>query len=179
MSEFLDACRREWRRLGVPDPVAAEMAAEIAADLEEAEAEGVPPEEVLGSSVFDPAGFAAAWATERGVIPAMPAPIRSGRRWVGLAALACFALITLIGVGVMMLAFGHAEVVAVAHAASPRGLLPQVHGFSRPVGSPDSDLRPVAVALLVVGVAGIALTAVLWSRGGRGGGPRPGSPRLG
>jgi hypothetical protein len=41
VSEFVDECRREWRRLGVPDPVANEMAADLTADLEEAEAEGV------------------------------------------------------------------------------------------------------------------------------------------
>jgi len=179
MNEFLDSCRREWRRLGVPDPVAAEMAAEIAADLEQAEAEGVPAEEVLGSSVFDPAGFAAAWAKERGVVPVPPAPIRPGRRWVALAALACFAALTAIGAGVAVLAFHGAEVVAVAQAASPRVLLPEVRGFSRPVGSPDADLRPVAVALLAVGLAGIALSAVLWLRGGRAGGPRSRFPRLG
>jgi hypothetical protein len=179
MSEFLDACRREWRRLGVPDPVAAEMAAEIAADLEEAEGDGVPPEEVLGASVFDPAGFAAAWATERGVIPAPPAPIRSGRRWAALAALVSFAAVTAIGAGIAVLAFHGADVVAVARAGSPRGFLSQVSGFSRPVGSPDADLRPVAVALLAVGLAGIALTAVLWSRNARGRGSGPRLPRLG
>jgi hypothetical protein len=177
MSEFLDACRREWRRLGVPDPVAGEMAAELTADLEEAEAEGVAPEELLGTGVFDPAGFAAVWARERGVVPAPPAAVRHGRRWVALAAIACFAAVTAIGAGIAVLAFHGADVVAVARAASPRGLLPPVHGFSRPVGSPDADLRPVAVALLVLGLAGIAATALLWARGARGAGPR--SPRLG
>jgi hypothetical protein len=179
MSEFLDACRREWRRLGVPDPVAAEMAAEIAADLGEAEAEGVPPEEVLGSSVFDPAGFAANWATERGVIPPTVPPPRAGRRWVVVAALVCFAFLTAIGAGIAVLAFHGADVVAVAHAASPRAILPQVHGFSRPVGSPDADLRPVAVALLALGLAGIATTAALWARSARGRGSGPRLPRLG
>ena len=38
MNEFVEECRREWNRLGVPDPVANEMAAELEADLEEAEA---------------------------------------------------------------------------------------------------------------------------------------------
>ncbi len=62
MNEFVDECRREWRRLGVPDPVANEMAADLTADLEEAEAEGGSPEDVLGNSAFDPRRFAAAWA---------------------------------------------------------------------------------------------------------------------
>ena len=61
---------REWRRLGVPDPLAEEMAADLAADIKEAEAEGMPAEEYLGSSFFDPRSFAASWAGERGVIPA-------------------------------------------------------------------------------------------------------------
>ena len=31
MNEFIEECRREWRRLGVPDPIANEMAADLAA----------------------------------------------------------------------------------------------------------------------------------------------------
>ncbi len=83
MSEFLDACRREWRRLGVPDPIAGEMAADLEADLAQAEAEGVAAEEVLGSGAFDPTGFAATWAAERGVVPGSSpdAAKRPGRRW--------------------------------------------------------------------------------------------------
>lgn len=68
MSEFVEECRREWKRLGVPEPVANEMAADLAADLREADAEGVSPEEVLGTSAFDPQSFAASWAAERGVV---------------------------------------------------------------------------------------------------------------
>jgi hypothetical protein len=30
MSDFVEQCRREWRRLGVPDPLAEEMAADLA-----------------------------------------------------------------------------------------------------------------------------------------------------
>jgi hypothetical protein len=60
VSEFVEECRREWRRLGVPDPIANEMAADLTADIEEAEAEGGSAEDVLGNSVFDPRRFAAA-----------------------------------------------------------------------------------------------------------------------
>jgi len=67
VSDFVEERRRERKRLRVPDPVANEMAADLAADLEEAEAEGVSAEEVLGSGAFDPRAFAVAWATERGV----------------------------------------------------------------------------------------------------------------
>ena len=72
MSEFVEECRREWKRLRVPDPVANEMAADLEADLAEAEAEGDSPEQVLGSGAFDPRSFAASWAAARGV--AAPAP---------------------------------------------------------------------------------------------------------
>ena len=73
MSDFVEQCRNEWKRLGVPDPLAEEMAADLASDLREAEAEGVSTEELLGSSAFDPRSFAASWASERGIIPAPPA----------------------------------------------------------------------------------------------------------
>ena len=73
MNPFVEECRREWKRLGVPDAVANEMAADLEVDLAEAEAEGTSAEEVLGTGVFDAPAFAAAWAAERGVIPP-PAP---------------------------------------------------------------------------------------------------------
>ncbi len=66
MNEFVEECRSEWRRLGVADAVADDMAAELTADLAEAEAEGVSPEDVLGSGAFDARSFATAWAAERG-----------------------------------------------------------------------------------------------------------------
>ena len=69
MSDFVEQCRREWRRLGVADPLAEEMAADLTSDLEEAEAEGVSATEYLGASARDPRSFAASWATERGIIP--------------------------------------------------------------------------------------------------------------
>ena len=98
MNEFVVECRQEWRRLGVPDPIANEMAADLTADIDEAEAEGGSAEDVLGSSVFDPRQFAAAWADARGVtppptpvvpttLPEAPAPQPDApRRWPVLAA---------------------------------------------------------------------------------------------
>jgi len=76
VNEFVKECRSEWKRLGVPDAVANEMAADLAVDLEEAEADGTSAEEVLGSGAFDPRSFATAWAAERGVIQR---PVPSGR----------------------------------------------------------------------------------------------------
>ena len=53
MSRFVDDCRKEWGRLGVPEVEANEMAADLEADLAEARADGVSPEEVLGNGYFD------------------------------------------------------------------------------------------------------------------------------
>src|SRR5438552_7613455 len=105
MSDFVDECRREWERLRVPDPVANEMAADLAADLKEAEAEGASAEEVLGSGAFDARSFAASWAAERGLIPpttSVPVVQGSGvpRRSRLLAAAAAFALVALLGAAV-------------------------------------------------------------------------------
>jgi hypothetical protein len=41
MTAYVEECRREWRRLGVPDILAEEMATELEADLAEAQADGV------------------------------------------------------------------------------------------------------------------------------------------
>jgi hypothetical protein len=79
VNEFIAECRREWRRLGVPDHIANEMAADLRADIDEAESEGGSAEDVLGNSLFDPRQFAAAWAESRGVtgpqgaLPLVPA----------------------------------------------------------------------------------------------------------
>jgi hypothetical protein len=83
MPAFIDECRYEWKRLGVPDSMAEEMAAELEADLAEAEADGVSAAEILGES--DPRRFAANWAHERGLV-SVPPPKKSRKGlWIGLA----------------------------------------------------------------------------------------------
>jgi hypothetical protein len=83
MTAFVEECRREWKRLGVPDSLAEEMATELESDLAEAEADGVSAAEMLGES--DPRRFAATWARERGLV-ADPPPKKSHKRlWIGLA----------------------------------------------------------------------------------------------
>jgi hypothetical protein len=61
----VNQCTRTWHRLGVSKDFAAEMAAELEADLGAAAAEGLSATSVIGSDVR---GFAAAWAIERGVV---------------------------------------------------------------------------------------------------------------
>lgn len=101
MSQFVEECRREWKRLGVPDHVANEMAADLEVDLAEAEAEGTSAEDVLGVEVFDAPAFARSWATARGVIPerqAPPAAPSRVRRWYPVAGIAVCLLVAIFGV---------------------------------------------------------------------------------
>jgi hypothetical protein len=104
VNPFVEECRREWKRLGVPDPVANEMSADLEVDLAEAEADGTSAEEVLGTGAFDAPAFAAAWAAERGVIPP-PAPSGPARPRRSRApyAIAGFALVALVGLALALL----------------------------------------------------------------------------
>lgn len=80
---YVEECRQEWKRLGVPELLAEEMATELESDLAEAEADGVSATEILGES--DPRRFAATWARERGLV-SDPAPRKSRKGlWIGLA----------------------------------------------------------------------------------------------
>jgi hypothetical protein len=94
VNDFVEQCRREWKRLGVRSAVADEMAAELTADLEE----GASPEDVLGSDAADPGSFAAAWARERGVIPRR----RRNPRVIVPVVVATLALATLAGAVLML-----------------------------------------------------------------------------
>jgi branched-subunit amino acid ABC-type transport system permease component len=83
VTAFVDECRREWRRLRVPAELADEMAYELEADL----AEAGSLEELLGTAPVDASMFARNWATERGVAKAT-----RGRRSFVPALLATLAL---------------------------------------------------------------------------------------
>ena len=167
MTDFIEQCRREWKRLGVADAVANEMAADLAADLTEAEAEGVSPEEVLGSSAFDPRSFAAAWAAERGVIPsATPQKVRShSRGWLVLASIATLSVLGLVAAALVNLT-ARSETAAV-WIASPAPL-------PRPVPSAQvqpplfavqaSDGKTLGWLLLLGAMLAIILAAWLWAR---------------
>lgn len=197
MSEFVEECRREWRRLGVPDPVANEMAADLEADLEEAEAEGVSAEEVLGSGAFDPRSFAAAWAAERGVIQPPPSGQTHRRRSriaPAFVAIAAFALVAIVGAVLVFASPSRSERLAVASVfplrpgvvgpprlrlLPPREVVPLPAPGSRarvfPVAVRGSglDLRPIGLLLMIVGIVGLIVSMLYRSPwGGRWSRPR-------
>ena len=175
MSEFVEECRREWRRLGVSDPVANEMAADLTADLEEAEAEGGSLEDVLGNSAFDPRRFAASWAVARGVTGSPNA-----ERWplwrprvaialtVLLGALTLGAAWVLVGLRGQSVAIAARRIVA---GPGPIRVFPPRVGrivIPGPLGPFVSttmggvDVHPLAWMLFMIGVVGLGLLAFLY-----------------
>lgn len=185
MIEFIEECRREWKRLGVPDPIANEMAADLTADIEEAEAEGGSAEDVLGTSLFDPRRFAAAWAGARGVTApsvesAPPAPPRRvSHQWYRpVLALALMAAAFLAVVAAAVLIVGrHSSAVAApigrvsilpgsTHLSGPGPVSPPLrifmHGQSFVLGN-AAPFAILAFAILLVGIAGLSFALLYWS----------------
>jgi hypothetical protein len=118
VSEFIDECRREWKRLRVPEQTADEMAQELAADLEEAKADGVPAGDVLGSGASDPRGFAAAWAVERGVThPRWPTTMR--RSYLVLVVGVAVAVLAAVGAAIAISTSSPDSVTPAATAPAP------------------------------------------------------------
>jgi hypothetical protein len=194
MNPFVDECRREWKRLGVPDPVANEMAADLEVDLAEAEAEGTSAEDVLGVEAFDAPSFARSWAESRGVIPepAPPAaPPSSFRRWYPVAGIAACLLIAVFGVMLLVARPDrHVTVAAPAGFVIPsriqklgpgapvphfrsvkpefrKGLLPGGAVFLPPT-DPGPRLDIAGVLFLVIGLGGAAGFAFVLYRRSRG-----------
>lgn len=168
MSEFVEQCRREWRRLGVPDPLAEEMAADLASDLEEAEAEGASAADYLGASASDPQSFAASWAGERGIIPAPPGVETGRRRPLALVVFTAFAAIVVV-VAALLLATGEPKVALRAsstrtppHLPLP-GARPTVP-FATGHQVQAAAAAPVEWILLIVGLAALAFSGWLWLR---------------
>ena len=173
MSEFVEQCRREWRRLGVADPLAEEMAADLASDLEEAEAEGVSAADYLGASALDPRSFAASWASERGIIPTPPSQETGHRRPRALVAFTALAAITVF-VAALLLATGEPKVALKTFRATPPHLPPSPAGPSLSSGAGHriqaSAAAPIEWILLFVAIAALGFSAWLWLRWSR---PRP------
>ncbi len=131
MTDFVEQCRLEWRRLSVPDSLAEEMAAELASDLGEAEAEGVSAEEFLGG---DARSFAASWAGERGIIPSAPSRGNARRRPLALVAFTALAAIALI-VAALLLLTGRPTVAVVASRTTRAHLPTPPPAFFVPPGA--------------------------------------------
>jgi hypothetical protein len=171
MSDFVEQCRQEWKRLGVPDPLAEEMAADLASDLTDAEAEGVSAEEFLGSTVFDPRSFAASWAAERGVIPEPASRGNARRRPLVLAAFTTLAAIALIGAALLLLT-GNPKVTLKTSGPPPHLSSPPA-GSVVPPGPGGQVLNgknlsaPVEWILLLFAIVALSFAAWLWSRWGR------------
>jgi len=167
MSDFVEQCRQEWKRLRVPDPLAEEMAADLASDVASAEADGVSAEEFLGSSVLDPRSFAASWAAERGVIPEPPGRGNARRKPLALAAFTAIAAITLIFAALLLLT-GNPK-ATLTTSRSPTAHLPSPPAASVPPGRvpPANVSAPVERILLFLALAALAFAAWLWSNWNR------------
>ena len=173
MSKFVDQCRKEWKRLGVPEAVAEEMAADLEADLAEAETEGASPEQVLGNAAFNPRTFAASWAAARGV-SRRGARLLSGSAqfWGVLAGTAASLFVTLMGL--VALGSGRASAVAVAVRRSVNLALPTPGTFRRftqigPVpgrvfAMGNGPLHVAGLFLLLLGLVGLGISTWLWLR---------------
>jgi len=170
MNDFVEQCRREWKRLGVPGPLAEEMAADLASDLEEAEAEGVSAADYLGASASDPRSFAASWASERGIIPAPPSREKGSRQPLALVAFTALAAIAVI-VASLLLATGEPKVTLRTLRATPPHLPASPAGPSRSSGVGHqvqaSAAAPIEWILLFVAIAALGFSAWLWLRWGR------------
>jgi hypothetical protein len=175
MSDFVEQCRREWKRLNVPDTLAEEMAADLASDLREAESDGVSAEEFLGSSAFDPRSFAASWAAERGIVPVPAGRGNASRRPLTLVAFTALAAIALI-VAALLLVTGEPRVAVVTsrttrpHLATPPAAFFPPPGAGRVVGRvvlQTSASTPVEWILLLLAIVALGFAAWLWSSRGR------------
>lgn len=182
MSDFVDECRQEWKRLGVPDAVANEMATDLTADLQEADAEGVSAEEVLGTAVFDPRSFAASWATERGVVPeTVTAPVSSPvltaerpRRMPTLAVVAAVAFIALAGAALVARVSHSAGLIGSASVhrvikgpfVGPRAQF-KFPAFGPQPSGPDFAHGFGVLLLVLAAIAGLIAATIYWSRRAR------------
>jgi len=152
------------------------MAADLASDLNEAEAEGVSAEELLGSSSFDPRSFAASWASERGIIPAPSDQGKARRRPVILVAFTALAAVALV-VAALLLLTGEPRVGVVA-VGTKQPHVPPPAFFVRPNADRQvfqtSASTPVEWILLMLAIVALGFAAWLWSGWGRS--PRPSVP---
>ncbi len=152
MNDFVEECRREWRRLRVPGHIADEMAAELAADLEEA-----PAEDVLGSDALDARAFAARWAAERGVAR----PRRRGRLLM-LAATLVLVAVAAVGAALTATATPSQSVFPVRTDGNSIWVTAREVRF-QPASNTDTgnSSHTIGWALVIAGLAGIAILALV------------------
>jgi hypothetical protein len=166
INEFVEQCRGEWSRLGVPDPLADDMAAELAADLGEAEAEGVSAEDLLGRSASDPRSFAASWAAERGIVPAPPSHGNGRRRPPILVAFTVLAALGLIVAAVLLLT-GEPKLslntTGARHHLPAAPVTPVTPGPRTHVLPPVNAAAPIEWILLLGAIVALGFAAWLWS----------------
>ena len=144
----------------------------LTADLEEAQAEGGSPEDVLGNSAFDPRRFAAAWAVAQGVTGPPPSERPSFLRRPLAVALAVVIGVLVVGAGLVLVVGAHGSSFAVvargiAAVPGPTRISPVGPGRFGPFGpfvvahSTFVGAPLLAPLLLVTGVVGIGLLAVV------------------
>ena len=155
MTAFVEECRREWKRLGVPELLADEMATELESDLAEAEAEGVSAAEILGES--DPRRFAESWASERGLVTDRPEK-RRRRIWPWVVGAVAFLFIASTVALTLLASIGsHSTGPSIAHVVGT-GPPPRRHARVR---IPDLVGMPSAQAFATARAAGLRKTVVL------------------
>jgi hypothetical protein len=172
MSRFVEECQKEWNRLAVPQAIANEMAADLEADLAEAEADGVSPEEVLGNGYFDARAFAGEWARARGVIDPngiTRAPVRFTRLRPLTLALATVTLVfgAMAALGLLMLVGEHSSSVSLAVVAVRHAVAQPAPGFFLRPGrfgqsGPGAPFAAVGLLLLVSGLVGAGVSLWFW-----------------
>lgn len=174
MSQFVEQCRKEWKRLGVPPAVAEEMAIDLEADLAEAAGEGASAEQVLGNGAFDARTFAASWASARGLVrPGARILTGTAQLWGLLASTAASVLMILVGLAA--LATGSADVFAVAAVRRSVSLpFPGSLGGARrftdvgpgpgQVFASHGPLHLGGFFLLAAGLIGLGVSIYLWWR---------------
>ena len=158
MNDFVEECRHEWRRLRVPYPVANEMAADLQADLDEAEAEGVSAEAVLGAAAFDARAFAASWAAERGFVE--PPPPNRRRPSPLLIGIAVSVIVAVVGFALVSV---HAGVSVVQAEPFRFADPPAPHGQPFAIHPAGTTIPEIGVILVLVGIVGVLLALVYWS----------------
>jgi hypothetical protein len=189
MTRFVDECRKEWSRLGVPTAEANEMASDLEADLAEAQADGASPEDVLGNGFFDPRSFAASWAMARGF--ARPSgrgrhsiTIRTRSLVLGLCALVSAGL-TVAGLLLVAQPGFRTEAMAVGFPQRFIRHLPQITVLPPRriyLGGAGLPIDPLGWALLGVGLVSLIVTLLIWhpwsNHGGSGIDSNVGMPSL-